>query len=204
MKTMKFMVSLSLCGLLLLMTSCGDLSTLGEELFNTNFLTDIGAETGTAQTQVTPDLKKYVLLKALNQTSYPAYLRVVVKRSQASEEPEVYEFPLGANQSIGQLITGCDSTTNSIRSMYIPDIGDDEKAAEVVGNAYVLVAGLPVLVPAVNLPGVLNVGTDFNCGDTVEFVVTTSFSDVDRYQVSALIFEGTVTDDSTTESTTNE
>jgi len=59
-----------------------------------------------------------------------------------------------------------------------------------LGQVFVWVNGVPVVVPASELPGTLNIRQHFNCGDTIEFVIHTSFTDTDRYQVSAAIYAG--------------
>jgi len=186
----RYMVALSMAGMLAGMTSCGDLSTIGEQVFNNTFLVDIGAKTGSADTQITPDLPQYVTLKVQNQTIYPAKIIINIKRAQTIE---TFEATLAAKQTVGKLIESCNSETNPVLSMYVPTLTEDVTAVP-VGQVFVMVNGLPVLIAASQLPGVLNVGTDFNCGDTVEFVITTSFSDTDRYQVSAVVFEGNTED----------
>jgi len=186
----RYMVALSMAGMLAGMTSCGDLSTIGEQVFNNTFLVDIGAKTGSADTQITPDLPQYVTLKVQNQTIYPAKIIINIKRAQTIE---TFEATLAAKQTVGKLIESCNSETNPVLSMYVATLTEDVTAVP-VGQVFVMVNGLPILIAASQLPGVLNVGTDFNCGDTVEFVITTSFSDTDRYQVSAVVFEGNTED----------
>jgi hypothetical protein len=178
----KQLVVLGLFGVLILLPSCGNLSILGQEFFNTNFLVDTGTLTGGAEGQITPDLKAFLTLKVQNQTIYPANITIAVKRAQTTEE---FEITLAAGQTVGKLLEDCNSTTNPILSLYVPILENSG-----VGEVFVTVEGLPVLVSSTQLPGVLNVRTDFNCGDTVQFVITPSFVDTDRFQVGAVIFYG--------------
>jgi hypothetical protein len=186
----KIVILAGCLGGLATLTSCG--GTLAEQVFNTNFLFQSGLETGGAQQQVAPVLPQFLLVKITNQTNYPASVLVRIKRAQGSED---FAPPyIAPTQTIGHLVETCDSTSNPVLSLFVPllqDIGGSSEVPIPLGQAFVTVDGLPVLIPASELPGTLNNRVHFNCGDTVEFVITTSFTDVNRFRISALVYSGT-------------
>jgi hypothetical protein len=188
----KMVMALSLLGMLTVLPSCGDLAILGQEIFNTNFLVDTGAKTGGAEGQITPDLAELLTLKVENQTEYPANMTINIKRAQKTE---TFVVTLAAGQVVGKLVENCNDATDPVLSLYVPLLGDDQSGAVLpVLQAFVTVDGLPVVVPSSQSAGVLNVRTDFNCGDTVQFVIHPSFADTDRYQISAVVFSADSTD----------
>lgn len=181
------------CGLggLSVLASCS--GTLAEQIFNTNFLFESGLETGGAEQQVAPDVPRFLLVKIMNQTNYQCHVAVTIKRPLRDEtfEPPVVD----PGQTVGHLVENCDSGTNPVLSVFVPllqDISDNASAVNPipVAQAFVIVQGLPVLIPASELPGALNNHQHFECGDTIEFVVTSSFTDVNRFRISALIYDG--------------
>jgi len=172
-----------------MMVSCSP-----DQLFNNNFLLDVGVQQNSAEIQIAPEVSKFLVVKATNQTNYPAKIVVTVRRAQVDEYLTVLLAP---TQTVGKLVENCDSTTNPVLSLFVPllESGSDSsnQTPIPVGQVFVTVDGLPVLVPASELPGTLNVRQHFNCGDTVEFVVSTSFTDNNRFRVSALVFRSDVT-----------
>lgn len=185
----KVMLPISLFSIMILMGSCG----IADQVFNTNFLVNIGGEQGTAQQQITPNLAQYLVLKVANQTNYVAFVTIQIKRGAGDE---FFQIPVQPNQTVGKLLENCDSATNPVLSLFVPLLTGSSTGAQdsplPVAQAYVTVAGLPVVIPSSELPGTLNVRDHFNCGDTVEFVVSTSFTDVNRYRISALVYQGTL------------
>ena len=162
------------------------------DIFNPDFVADTGLKPD-ANGQVTPNLPEFLWLKVTNQTNYSGQIRVAIKRAQTTE---VFETVVMAQQTIGKLIEGCNSETNPVLNLFIPNLGDSDVGGDSttpvpVGQVLVMVEGVPVIIPQSQLPGILNVRTDFNCGDTVEFVVHNSFDDPDRFRVSALVYNGT-------------
>ncbi len=186
MATYKVVFLVAMAGLMSLGTSCAP-----DQLFNASFLADTGLQVGTADRQVAPDLPQFLVLKAVNQTTYPAKIMVTIKRAQVDEGLEVVLAP---TQTVGKLVENCNSANNPVLSLFVPllNAGSDStnQVPIPIGQVFVTVDGLPVLIPASELPGALNVRQHFNCGDTVEFVIHTSFTDTNRYQVSAVVYRG--------------
>ncbi|MFA5866172.1 MAG: hypothetical protein WC975_15980 [Phycisphaerae bacterium] len=186
----KVLVPICALSILILMVSCGG-SGLAGQIFNTNFLADTGLQVSGAEQQVAPGLTTYLLLKVTNQTTYPAKIAVRIKRAQTDETFNI--LTLAPNQTMGKLIEGCDSADNPVLSLFVPRMDDNATSQGTIpiGQVFVTVGDLPVVIPATELPGTLNVRDHFNCGDTVEFVVHSSFTDANRFRVSALVFAGT-------------
>jgi hypothetical protein len=192
-KVQRVSIAVCLLGLMSMMVSCG--GTVLTDLLNPDFAAVSGV-VDDANSQITPDLPQYLWLKVTNQTNYAGQIRIAIKRAQTVE---TFGTVVMANQTIGKVVEACDSETNPVLSLFIPNLGDTSVGSTVttsavpVGQVLVTVDGVPVIVPATQLPGILNVRTDFNCGDTVEFVIHNSFEDPDRFRVSALIYRSTAT-----------
>ncbi|NLE30441.1 MAG: hypothetical protein GX629_12305 [Phycisphaerae bacterium] len=188
-KIQRVSIGVCLLGLMTMLVSCGGAAFL--DIFNPDFVADTGLKPD-ANGQVTPNLQEYLWLKVTNQTNFPAQIRVAIKRAETGEE--FFETSLMGNQTIGKLIEGCNSETNPVLNLYIPNLGEvgtgEDPMVVPVAQALVMVNGVPVIIPESQLPGVLSVRTDFECGDTVEFVIHNSFSDADRFRISALIYDG--------------
>jgi hypothetical protein len=200
-KLQRASIAVCLLGLMPLMVSCSSSAIQAfTDLFNDNFATESGLVED-ANSQVTPNLTEYLWLKVTNQTDYAAQVVIAIKRAKGIE---TFETGVMANQTIGKAVEECDSDTNEILSLYIPNFGDTDTASSTVSQCFVMVNGVPVVIASSQLPGILNVRTDFSCGDTVEFVIHDSFADTDRFQISALIYYGDTTDTSDTETTDTE
>lgn len=184
----KIILPISLLGILISLTSCG----LADQIFNTNFLNATNLQTPGPGQQTTPNLPKFLLLKLTNQTNYIANVNIQIKRGQTDE---FFQIPIQPTQTVGKLLENCDSLSNPVLSLFVPLMSSTTTGGTTspipLGQAFVLVNGLPVVIPASQLPGTLNVRDHFNCGDTVEFVVSTSFTDVNRYRISAVVYAGT-------------
>lgn len=185
----KVILPICLLGILVFIGSCG----LADQIFNTDFLVQTGVQQGGAEQQITPDLPQFLVLKVTNQTNYVANVRIQIKRGQ---NDEFFEIPIQPTQTVGKLLESCNSANNPVLSLFVPLLSDTATTSSAVpipvAQAFVTVDGLPVLIPASQLPGTLNVRDHFNCGDTVEFVVSTSFTDVNRYRISAVVYQGTL------------
>ena len=176
-------------GILLLAASCG--SVLSSEIFNSKFLTETGLIPPGPESATSPDLPNFLLVKATNNTPFPATITIVVNRSSAPQP--LNNIVLSPGQTIGNLMDDCSSGTNPVLSVFVPRLGEDNTTNPNLlpfGEVFVAVDNIQVLVAATDLPGVLNVNDHFKCGDTVDFVISSNFTDVNRYMVSALVFSG--------------
>jgi hypothetical protein len=202
-KIQRVSIAVCLMGLMPLMISCSS-SALSAftDLFNSNFVTESGLVEN-ASTQVTPDLPEYLWVKVTNQTEYAAQVVVAIKRA---ERTETFQTVVMANQTIGKVVEACNSDTDPVLSLYIPDLSEaptsttstTASVSTTISQCFVTVDGVPVVIATSQLPGILNVRTNFNCGDTVEFVIHDSFADTNRFQISALIYYGNTTDSTDT------
>lgn len=192
-KIQRMSLGVCLLGLMSMMVSCG--GTMFTDLLNPDFAASSGLVVD-ANSQVTPNLPQYLWLKVTNQTNYAAQINIAIKRAQSIE---AFSTVVMGNQTIGKLVEGCDSENDPVLSLFIPNLGDTSiggmvtTSAVPVAQVLVTVEGVPVVIPSTQLPGVLNVRTDYNCGDTVEFVIHRSFDDPDRFRVSALVYRSTET-----------
>jgi hypothetical protein len=204
-KIQRVSIAVCLLGLMPLMISCSS-SALNAftDLFNDDFVTESGFVQD-ANSQVTPDLPEYLWVKITNQTEYAAQVVVAIKRAAKTE---TFQTVVMANQTIGKVVEACNSDTDPVLSLYIPDLSEASttstaSTSTTISQCFVTVDGVPVVIAASQLPGILNVRSDFNCGDTVEFVIHDSFADTNRFQISALIYYGNTTDSTDTEDTTD-
>ncbi len=158
------------------------------DVFNPNFLTDTGLKQG-AEQQVTPDRDNLLLIKVTNNTDYKVTFKTILLRQNEGiiDGPSIEM--LDAKQSIGELLEQCDTDAvqfvrvKPLVQENIPDANTEIEIPEV----FIWVNGLPL--SPVTFPRPLLLNQDYECGDTIEFIVSALPEDRDRFKVSVAIYK---------------
>lgn len=158
------------------------------ELFNEDtFLTDIGASTG-EQGRVRPGIDSVILVRLTNNTGWPANFNLRVLRPSGIQR---IEFE-GAQRTVGELIRDCEDDPPAIIRLQF--LGEDSTQPGVEANllfpdAFVLVLGVPTLIS--RSPPPLELGVDFECGDTIEYIVRAVPGNDQKFEIIVGVFRGT-------------
>ena len=168
-----------------LMTASG--CQLVPELFNEDrFLSAIGAQNG-PQNQVTPAVDDLILIKFTNETDSLAMIKIRVLRPSGTE---AISWDLTGRATFGQILKNCQSDPPTlIRMKFLgegEDFGNDLPGQLMFPDAFVWVDNIPTLVGSAPRP--IQLGPDFACGDTVEFIIRATAADKKRFEIVAAIF----------------
>ncbi len=158
------------------------------DVFNPNFLTDTGLKQG-AEQQVTPDRDNLLLVKVTNNTDYRVTFKTIILRQNEGIVDGPSLEMLDAKQSIGELLEQCD--TDAIQLIRVKplakhDIPDANTEIE-IPEVFIWVNGLPL--SPVTFPRPLILNQDYECGDTIEFIISSLPEDRDRFKVSVAIYK---------------
>ncbi len=158
------------------------------DVLNPNFLTDTGLKQG-AEQQVTPDRDNLLLIKVTNNTDYKVTFKTIILRQNEGIVDGPSIEMLDAKQSIGELLEQCDTDAvqlvrvKPLAEQNIPDVNTEVQVPEV----FIWVNGLPL--SPVTFPRPLILNQDYECGDTIEFIVSALPEDRDRFKVSVAIYK---------------
>jgi len=170
-----------------LISGCGQI--LSNELFNPNFLVDLGAKQGPEQ-QATPSNEALLLVRVTNQTAFPVTIKTQLVRPDEGEiAGPSFDF-LDIGQTVGELLERCDE--DPVQIVRINPLVTQQVAGTPVEipEAYIWVNGFPV--PPTSVPRPLIIGQDYQCGDTIEYVVQSLPEDRNRFRVVVLIYKSPI------------
>ncbi len=166
----------------LITSGCNQLT----DFFNANFLTDTGVKQG-AEQQVKPDRNNLLLVKVTNNTDYRVTFKTILLRQQEGIVDGPSIDMLDAKQSIGELIEQCD--TDAVQFIRVKPLTQStaQNTTIEVPDVFIWVNGLPL--SPVEFPRPLLINQDYECGDTVEFIISALPEDRDRFKVSVAIYK---------------
>lgn len=157
------------------------------EIFNEDrFLAAVNVATG-PQNQGTPAVDDLILIKFTNETSNLVMIKVRILRPSGTE---TIGWDLAGRATVGQILKQCQSDPPTLIRMKF--LGEDEPLGEglpeqvTFPDAFVWVDNIPTLVNSAPRP--LQLGPDFACGDTIEFIVRATAADKKKFEIVAAIF----------------
>jgi len=158
------------------------------EIFNEDmFLSAVGLETG-AQNQGTPAVDDLVLVKFTNDTDGDLTIRIRVHRPSGIEG---LGWNMIGGMTVGQILKDCKKDPPSL--VRVKSLGEDERDDSEFAeqftfpDAFVWINGIPTLVSSAPRP--LKLGEDFNCGDTIEYIVRPTAGDQKKFEIIAAIYK---------------
>lgn len=154
--------------------------------FNPNFLVESGAKQGPEQ-QVTPSNAKLLLIRVTNNTDFKVTFKSeILRQLEGKIDGPSIEF-LDPAQSVGMLLENCD--TDAVLVVKVKPLTQEKVQSTNIElpEVFVWVDGFPI--PPSDFPRPLLLGQDFKSGDTIEFIISTLPTDVDRFRVTAAIYK---------------
>ena len=156
------------------------------EVFNEDlFLSAVGLQTG-SQNQVTPNRPDLILVKFTNQTQYPIQIGIRIHRPSGIDG---LGWKLAGPTTVGQIVENCDTDPPTLIRLRF--LGEGQDVAQIPGElflpyAFVWVNAIPTVVS--KAPPPLEKGVDYNCGDTVEYIVRPQAGDQKKFEIIVAVY----------------